>query len=199
MNFWRLTFLSIVLCCVYGCKSIALFFAGASLPKVETYESSAAKLRKLGVPDSLLVFPKDTTAYWIANRQAKELDLHFFDEKGAKVVFLEPSTCMAPSFSLTKEICERQPIRIDSTITLHQELELFASFNNPDLLNNEKAAYDRVVIIYWYSHNMKYNKTHLKDWVVDLRKSDSPCRVKLILVSLDLIDKVFGNDVRVKL
>lgn len=199
MRYFSNLFLLSVLTGFVGCKPAVMFFAGAKPIKVQTYESSAAKLRKLGVSDTLLVFPKDTAAYRIATKRAKELDLHFFDEQGTKVIYMEAATCMAPSFSITKEMCNQQPIRVDSSVSLKEEYGLFTSFNNPGLLNGDSGAYDRVVFVYWYSHNAGYNREHLKDWVKDLQRSDKECRVKLIMVSLDIIDKLFGNDIRVRM
>jgi hypothetical protein len=158
---------------------------GIKQPQSETPESLTKYANEIGLNDSLIIIPKDTTAFYRLYQLNNSVpEIRAFNKRGEMVYYKDSTTCNAPAFSFTDSICFINDLTINTYYSLAKECSLYKNLDGKDLEINSDI-YDYTVFIYWAKYLGKLNKDHVKEWQDNLQKQ-TECSIKIYLANMDI-------------
>lgn len=186
-----LLLVSIYLLTTSGCTKAYLYYYGVRKPKEETKESLTKFANEIGLDPQLIWTFNDTTSFLHHLKPGSDSvfyyingsDMKVFNSNGEYMPYQDPAlTCPAPSYVITKNMCNFSPYRIHKHILLQNYLKHFSSMSGDNFSEKDIKNYDYIVVFNWQKYmGKKFNKEHLVELQNNL-KTNTGCKIKSLLL-----------------
>lgn len=175
--------LFVALFALNSCKPIMMKMYGIKNPDVENNKSIIKKAMKYGLDTATIVTVNNNDFLNVLNGQSIP-DAGIYDKNGKYIEYRQTDTsCNAGLFSFISALNLNDKYNQPDRADLNTELNKCRDLKGNKLNKIEDA--DFYLLIYWTVWTGKLNKNHVKIWQ-DLAKTNKNCKVKVILVNLDI-------------
>lgn len=166
-----------------SCKPIMMKMYGIKNPDVENEKSIIKKATKYGIDNSTIVTVNSNDFLKVLNGQSIP-DAGIYDKNGKYIEYRQTDTsCNAGLFNFISALNLNDKYNQPDRADLNTELNKFRDLKGNKLNKIEDA--DFYLLIYWTVWTGKLNKNHVKKWQ-DLAYNNKNCKVKVIMVNLDM-------------